>query len=120
MMDTDFPFRFDGSGRTALTDEEGHVRDMIEQVLFTAPGERVNRPEFGSGLLQMVFAPNSPEIAAAMRFTLQAALQQWLADLIEIRALEVVADEATFGVRLDYVLRRTGDTRTDVFLRGAP
>ena len=64
-MNIDFPFHFDGSGRTASTDDDDHIRDMIEQLLFTSPGERVNRPDFGSGLLQLVFAPNSPELASA-------------------------------------------------------
>ena len=71
-MNIDFPFHFDGRGRTAATDDDDHIRDMIEQLLFTNPGERVNRPDFGSGLLQLIFAPNSPELAAALQFTLQA------------------------------------------------
>ena len=64
-MNTVFPYQFDARGRTAEADDERHIRDLIEQLLFTAPGERVNRPTFGSGLLQLVFAPNSPELAAA-------------------------------------------------------
>ena len=83
-MNIDFPFHFDGRGRTAATDDDDHIRDMIEQLLFTSPGERVNRPDFGSGLLQLVFAPNSPELAAALQFTMQAALQRWLGDLIDV------------------------------------
>ena len=63
-MNIDFPFHFDSRGHTASTDENDHVRDMIEQLIFTSPGERVNRPDFGSGLLQLIFAPNSPELAA--------------------------------------------------------
>ena len=89
MTNIDFPFQFGSRGRTATTDDDDHVRDMIEQLLFTNAGERVNRPDFGSGLLQLIFAPNSPEMAAALQFTLQAALQQWLGDLIQIQALEV-------------------------------
>ena len=77
-MNIDFPFQVDGRGRTAATDDQDHIRDMIEQLLFTNPGERVNRPDFGSGLLQMVFQPNSTELAAALQFTLQASLQQVL------------------------------------------
>ena len=61
-MNIDFPFQFDRRGRTATTSDAGHVRDMIEQLLFTNPGERVNRPDFGSGLQQLVFAPNSTEL----------------------------------------------------------
>ena len=84
-MNIDFPFHFDDRGRTAPTDDDDHVRDMIEQLLFTSPGERVNRPDFGSGLLQLVFAPNSPELAAAVQFMVQAALQQYLGDLIDVQ-----------------------------------
>ena len=84
-MNVDYPYRFDARGRTAETDTSDHIRDMIEQVLFTSPGERVNRPDFGSGLLQLVFAPNSPELAATVQFTTQAALQRWLGDLIEVQ-----------------------------------
>ena len=86
-MHIDFPFHVDGSapdGRRPSDDE--HVRDLIEQVLFTRPGERVNRPGFGSGLQQLVFAPNSPELAAAVQFLVQGALQQYLADVIRRRA----------------------------------
>ncbi|MEL6763593.1 MAG: GPW/gp25 family protein, partial [Cyanobacteria bacterium J06607_6] len=83
-MNIDYPFHFDNLGRTATTPEADHVRDMIEQLLFTNPGERVNRPTFGSGLQQLIFAPNSPELAATLQYTLQAALQQWLGDVIEV------------------------------------
>ena len=120
MTTIDFPFHFDRLGRTAGTDVEDHVRDMIEQFLFTAPGERVNRPDFGSGLLQMVFAPNSPELAAALQFTIQAGLQRWLGDLVDVRALEVAAEDARLQVVVRYALRETGEERTVVLVRGSP
>jgi phage baseplate assembly protein W len=119
-MNIDFPFGFDQRGRTATTDEDDHVRDMIEQLLFTNPGERVNRPGFGSGLLQLVFAPNSPELAATLQFTMQAALQQWLGDVIEVRRLEVTSEENRLMVFLQYAIRRTGETRAETFERVAP
>ena len=87
-MEIDFPFYIDRGGRTATTDEGDHLRDLIEQVLFTTPGERVNRPDFGSGLLQLVFAPNSDELAATLQFTVQASLQQWLGDRLEVVAAD--------------------------------
>jgi Bacteriophage baseplate protein W len=118
-MNTDYPFHFDNRGRTASTNDSDHVRDMIEQLLFTSPGERVNRPDFGSGLMQMVFAPNSPELAAALQFTLQAALNRWLGDVIEVRGLEVSSVDSQLKVDLTYVLRKTGEIRTDTFERGA-
>jgi phage baseplate assembly protein W len=119
-MNIDFPFHFDNRGRTAETDDADHVRDMIEQLLFTSPGERVNRPDFGSGLLQMVFAPNSPELAAALQFTLQAALQRWLGDVIDVAALEVTSTDSTLQVNLSYTLRASGETRSESFTRSLP
>jgi uncharacterized protein len=116
-MNIDYPFHFDERGRTAATDDEDHIRDMIEQFLLTSPGERVNRPDFGSGLLQMVFAPNSPELAAALQFTIQAGLQQWLSDLIEVKKLEVVSKDAELRVDVQYMIRRIQQTVTNTFTR---
>jgi len=116
-MNIDFPFHFDDRGGTATTGADDHIRDMIEQLLFTNPGERVNRPDFGGGLLQLVFAPNSPELAATLQFSLQAALQRWLSDLIELQTLEVTSEEATLQVVVQYTVRRTGELRTAIFER---
>jgi uncharacterized protein len=113
-VNVDYPFHFDARGRTAATDDDDHIRDMIEQLLFTNPGERVNRPDFGSGLLDLVFAPNSPELAAALQFSMQAAIQQWLGDLIQVDSLEVLSEDATLRIELQYVVRRTGEVRTTV------
>ena len=116
-MNIDFPFHFDQTGRTGSTDDADHIRDMVEQLLFTNPGERVNRPDFGSGLLQMVFAPNSPELAAALQFTTQAALQRYLGDAIDLRELLVTAEDAKLNVTVRYALRRTGNETTETFVR---
>jgi phage baseplate assembly protein W len=105
-MNVDFPSHFDTRGRTAETTDEDHIRDLIEQVLFTSPGERVNRPNFGSGLLQLVFAANSDALVAATQLTVQAALQQWLGDLIEVEAVRVERNDATLQVSLQYLIRR--------------
>src|SRR5437016_4065329 len=104
----DFPFDFDGSGRSARTDADDHIRDMIYQVLFTNPGERVNLPDFGCGLLQMVFMPNSEVLAAATQVLVQGALQQWLGDVISVQQLEVHSLEERLEVDLVYVRRDTG------------
>ena len=85
--DIAFPFRVDSRGRTSEVGYDHHVRDMIEQLLFTSPGERVMRPDFGCGLLDLVFAPNSPEFASALRSSIRAGLQRWLADVIDIESL---------------------------------
>jgi phage baseplate assembly protein W len=116
-MNIDFPFHFDGRGRTAATSDADHIRDMIEQLLFTNHAERVNRPEFGSGLLQLIFAPNSPELAAAVQFTVQGALQRWLGDLIEVGDLDVTAVDSTLRLDLKYVIRRTKEQQTATFTR---
>lgn len=119
-MSIDYPFFFDGSGRTASTDADDHVRDMIEQVLFTSPGERVNRPTFGCGLLQLVFAPNSDLLAAAAHMTVQAALQQSLGDLIDVKAVEIEHPDATLRVTVKYSLRSSGREVTARFSSGGP
>lgn len=117
-MNIDFPWHFDGRGRAATVDDDGHIRDMIEQLLFTSPGERVNRPDFGSGVLELIFAPNSQELAAALQFTMRAALQRWLGDVIEVQDLEVTSDDSSLRIDLAYVVRRTGEIRTATFTRG--
>ena len=106
-MNVDFPFHFDPRGRTADVEVDGHIRDLIEQVLFTGPGERVNRPAFGSGLLQLVFMPTSDELATATQFLIQGALQQWLGDIILVEAVAVERDDSTIRVNVQYVVRRT-------------
>lgn len=120
MFNIDYPFHFDPRGRTALTDDDDHIRDMIEQFLFTNTGERVNRPDFGSGILQLIFAPNSPELAAALQFTIQAGLQQWLGDLIEIQSLQVSSEDSLLRIDLSYRVRRTGQITAATFTRSTP
>ncbi len=119
-MNVDYPFNYDHRGRTAETGHDDHIRDMIEQVLFTAPGERVNRPDFGSGVLQLLFEGNSPELAATTQYLVQAALQQWLGDLIVIQAVEVERDDAALLIRVDYVLRRTQQRQSAQFQKAVP
>ncbi len=118
-MNIAFPWQFDDRGRTASATSDDHVRDMIEQLLFTSPGERVNRPDFGSGLIQLVFAPNSPEVAGALQFAVQAALDRWLGDVIEVRGLEVTSEDATLTVRISYAIRATGQVQEQTFARTA-
>jgi len=116
-MQIDYPFHIDSRGRTAITDTDGHIRDLIEQVLFTAPGERANRPTFGCGLNQLVFAPNSDELAAATQFLVQGSLQQWLGDLIQIEAVQVTSQDSTLEVTVQYVVRRSQTRQTSQFRR---
>jgi hypothetical protein len=116
-MNISYPFHFDSRGQTAPASDNDHIRQMIEQLIFTNPGERVNRPDFGSGLLQLIFAPNSPELAATVQFTLQAALQRWLGDVIDVQNLEVRAIDSALTVDLTYVVRLTNQQQTVTLTR---
>jgi phage baseplate assembly protein W len=104
MSYVDFPYRFAARGRTETTTRDDHIRDLIEQVLFTAPGERVMRPDFGSGLLALVFEPNSTTLAATTQMLVQAALQQHLAGLIAVQAVDVRNDEGALRVDVRYTV----------------
>jgi phage baseplate assembly protein W len=116
-MDIDFPFHIDERGRTGATGYQDHIRDMIEAVLFTAPGERANRPTFGCGLLQLVFAPGSPELAATAQYVVQGALQQWLGNLILVDSVSVDSEDSTLRVSVEYTLRRTQEKQSAQFER---
>ena len=113
MPDLDYPFGFGPDGRTATTSAQDHVRDMVEQVLFTAPGERVNRPDFGSGLLGLLFEPNSEALAAATRARVEGALHRWLAEVIQLESVVVRAQDAMLEVTIQYVVRQTQERRTE-------
>ncbi len=115
MSGVGLPYRIGGDGRTATADGDRHVLDLIAQVLFTAPGERVNRPSFGSGLRQLVFAPASDQLAIATQFLVQGALQQWLGEVIVAQEVTVTAGESTLTVTVQYTVRRTAERRTATF-----
>jgi phage baseplate assembly protein W len=111
----DVPFHLAGSGRTATTGEDDHIRDMIFSVLFTSPGERVNRLDFGCGLKTLVFAPASPAVAAATQLLVKGSLQKWLEDEIEVEDVEVEAIESSVVVTVVYRTRVGGDRRVEQF-----
>lgn len=116
----DFPLAVDARGRTATTSPEDHVRDLILQVLFTSPGERVNRPEFGCGLRQLVFAPASDTLAAATEQLVHGALIRWLDPVISVERVAVAVADAALEVTVVYRPRATGEQRTDVFRHPVP
>jgi Bacteriophage baseplate protein W len=117
MPDIDFPYRVDGRGRTAETDRDGHIRDLIEEVLFTSPGERVNRPDFGTGLIQLVFAPNSEELAATVQLLVRSALQQWLGDRIRVDDVIAQSLDSTLTVEVRYTVLLTQEPAVARFTR---
>jgi phage baseplate assembly protein W len=111
----DVPFHVGGAGRTASTADDDHVRELIFQVLFTSPGERVNRPDFGCGLKAMVFAPAGEAAAAATQLLVKGALQKWLQDEVEVHDVAVAAVESRLTVTVVYRRRIDGELRAERF-----
>ena len=117
MLNIAVPFHVDGRGRTALCGDNRHLLEMLELLLFTSPGQRVNRPDFGGGVRGLVFGGNSPELAAALRFSLQANLQRWLGDLLEVVDLLTAAEDSTLTVDIRYRVRGNPQEQTAQFQR---
>jgi Bacteriophage baseplate protein W len=111
----DFPFHVAGAGRAGTTEADDHIRDMIHQLLFTSPGERVNRPDFGCGLKALVFAPASDAIAATTNALVKGSLQRWLENEIEVEQVEVEAIENELVVKVVYRNRGGGRQRVEHF-----
>ena len=100
-----FPFIIDGSGRISAMGGDEAIRGKIIQVLFTAPGERINMPEFGCGLFNLVFEPNDDILAAAIEFTVGQALTRWLGDDIVVDGINVESLEETVTIDIAYTKR---------------
>lgn len=116
----DFPFAIGERGLAATTDDDDHVRDLIRLVLFTSPGERVNRPEFGCGIRQLVFAPASDALAAATEQLIHGALLRWLEPVVAVDRVAVAVGEATLEITVAYTRRDTRERRTDIFRPPVP
>ncbi|MEH2070104.1 MAG: GPW/gp25 family protein [Nostoc sp.] len=120
-INIEFPFQFDRYYRTASTsNENSHIRDLIEQLLFTTPGERVNRPDFGCGVLSLIFAPNSPELVTTMEITIQASIEQWLGDLIDLQTLEVTNVDSSLYIMVEYLVQSSGEVQTATYRTTVP
>ena len=117
MIQYSYPYKVDGRGRTASVKEDDHIKQMIEQILFTSPGERVNRPTFGSGINQILFAPKSNELAAATQFLVQGSLQQWLGDLIHVEEVKITNDDSTLNVVVKYIVKQSQQRHINEFTR---
>lgn len=108
-----FPYQFDPHGRTAVTSNlDDHIRQMLEQLLFTRPGERVNRPDFGCGLGNLVFEPNSDRLAAALEVTVVTSIGQWLGDVIQLQNVDVESEDEKLLVNISYVVKASGEPAT--------
>ena len=119
-MNLALPLSFDHRGRTSESSDDRYVRDLIEAVLFTAPGERVMRPEFGSGVAQLLFQPNSPELASTTEVLVQGALTQWLSELITVAAVRVDAEDAVLRISVGYTRKDDDRRQVQTFVFGGP
>lgn len=119
-MNLYFPYQFDGRGRTQEAALQDYLNQLVEQVLFTSPGERVNLPDFGSGLLQLPFVPNSQELAAATQFAVQGALQKWLSGYVKVQSVTASAQDAVITVTVAYTPLTTDVTQVQTFTYGGP
>ena len=117
-MNLKYPYGFDSTGTRRRPIWPSHISDMIEQILLTSPGERVNRPTFGSGTAQLVFAPNSDALAATQQQVIQASLQQWLSDLIRVNAVDVTAQDSTLLITVVYTIIQSQQQQTQQFVYG--
>ena len=106
-----FPYAVGLDGLTARAASAAHVQQMIEQVLFVDPGERVNRPQFGCGLRSLKFSDRNTELTTVIEAQVQGALRQWLGDLIQVQDVDVSVADAMVTVTVRYVDSRTKDVR---------
>lgn len=114
-MNIAYPLTINHTGLLGAASLEEHIEQMMEQVLFTLPGERVNRPDFGIGLASLVFSATTTEVISAMQLLIQAALQQWLGYLIQVQAVQVGSDEATLNILISYQIKSTQQQKVAQF-----
>ena len=114
-MEFAYPFRIDKNGRTATASYNDHIEQMVEQVIFTAMGERVNRSTFGSGVGQLLFSPLSDDLVTATQMLVNGSLQQWLGDLITVQSVIVTANESTMQITVTYVIKQTQQQQVSTF-----
>lgn len=112
------PYHFDRLGRTAQSGSyEDYVKGLVLSVLMTAPGERVNHPEFGAGLLELIFEPNSPALAQATEHRVRSGLQRWLSDVLALKDLTITPDDNQLNIDLTYEILVTGETQRQTIVR---
>ena len=112
-----YPLQITPEGLIATSDDNQHIEQLIEQLLFTMPGERVNLPDFGTPISQLVFTPGNTELTAATQFLVQGALQQWLGNLIQVQAVQVTVEDSTLSVTVSYVIKRTKEQQVAYFVK---
>lgn len=113
----DYPFHADATGRSAVVAEDEHIHDMIEQILFTNPGERVMRPDFGCGLKQLVFMPASDALAASTQQLVQGSLMRWLEGIVAIEQTKVLVGDGSIEVTVVWRKLDNGERHEGRFVR---
>ncbi len=106
----DYPYSVSGVGVPMTTDADDHLRDLILQVLFTNPGERVNLPEFGVGVQRLIFAPNGDALRSSAQFLITNNLQRWLGERIDVDHVTVTSEpgfENTVTIEIGYTIKTT-------------
>jgi len=113
-----FPFQIDGTGGVYAQGGDPLLRGKILQLLLTSPGERVNLPEYGTRLRDLVFDPNNDILAATTEFMVNRALQRYLGDELQVDQVAVKNEESTLQVEIVYV--RKADLRMERLRIGLP
>src|SRR5689334_10624656 len=111
----DFPYAVGGGGTPRTTTADDHLRDLIVQVLFTNPGERVNVPDFGVGVQRLVFVPNNETLRTSAQFLITTSLQRWLGDRITIEQVGVASDagvEHVVTIEIAYTVKATQQSQS--------
>lgn len=120
-LSVEYPLRVSAAGATALARSPQAIAEQrIEQLLFTNPGERLNRPRLGCGLIELIFGAASAELLAATQFQVASSLQQWLGDSVRVLAVDVAGRGGTLAVTVTYQLPGDGAALTMTRSTGVP
>lgn len=116
-MHKSFPFHFDVRGHIARCDDSAHILDMLEQILFTTPGERVNRPDFGCGVAAMVFGSTAPEFITVKKSQIHSQIQQLLGHLIQVNEIALSVQESRITIVINYTIFKNQQNQSAEFSR---
>ena len=111
-MNLAFPLTIDSRGYSGAVNGSSYVKQLIEQVLFTYPGERVNQPGFGTPIANLVFDNLTEELAQVVKEMVLGALQQNLADRVLIEDVAVEVEENQLIVTVRYTELQDNRTET--------
>jgi phage baseplate assembly protein W len=112
-----FPFQVGDLSAPKTANRTQAIRQQLDQLLFTVPGERVNRPDFGCGVQKLVFGPASPQAARTAEYTIKVNIQKFLGTLITADAVQVTTDDATLFIDILYTVKATNEERAETFRR---